>query len=214
MTRPLVVVALLAFPAGASAQYDRPLPPGSTVYVGPPVLGGYVVGGAPISNGGSALYPAQMVVPDRFSVGGGSMSAPSQIYLPSGSWGTVQYAWPVYPVYIEYPPVPVAPVVRGQGSTAFTVFAPPASATPSTATLAIQFPADAEVWVNGKKDPGKPLTEWTLTSPPLAPGGEHKFEVKGRWKSGGKTFEASRSLTVPVGVRNWLLVVSGTEVKE
>jgi uncharacterized protein (TIGR03000 family) len=210
MTRPLVVVALLSFSAGASAQVDLPLPPGPTAFVGPPLLAGYVVHDFPITNGPSALYPARMLVRDRFSVGGGSMSAPPQVYLPSGSWSTLQYPWPVYPVYIEYPPAP-APVMRGRGLAAF---APPVSAIPSNATLVVQFPADAEVWVGGKKDAGKPVTEWTLTAPPPDPSGEHKFEVKGRWKSGGKTFEASRSVTVRAGARNRLLVVSGTEVTE
>ena len=37
---------------------------------------------------------------------------------------------------------------------------------------------------------------------------------KARWKSGEKTYEAERSITVPGGKRSRALVVSGTEIKE
>jgi uncharacterized protein (TIGR03000 family) len=82
------------------------------------------------------------------------------------------------------------------------------------ATLVMEFPAPAEVWVNGKKGDGEPNTEWTLTSPVLKAGGEFTFEVKARWASGGKTFEYTRSVTVAGGQRSRALVVSGTEIKE
>jgi uncharacterized protein (TIGR03000 family) len=216
MTRLLVALALLAWPAVASAQYGgapnggSPTP-GATVWYGPPTVSGYLVGGFPITNGGSALYPVQMVVPDRFSVGGGSMSAPSQIYIPSGSWGWAYYPWPVQEIYVEYDqrpmPRPAAPA-RGLSGT------PPLGAFgQANATLVMQFPAAAEVWLGGKKADGAPATEWTLSSPTLEKGAAYTFEVKGRWKVGGKTFESSRTVTVAAGDRNRLTVVSGTEIK-
>jgi uncharacterized protein (TIGR03000 family) len=79
--------------------------------------------------------------------------------------------------------------------------------------LVVQFPAAAEVWVGGTKADGGPATEWTLTSPALKPGESHTFEVKARWKVGGKTFEATRSVAVTAGERNRAVVVSGTAVK-
>ena len=82
------------------------------------------------------------------------------------------------------------------------------------ATLVMEFPAPAEVWVNGEKSDAKPDREWTLTSPVLKPGEEFTFKVKARWKSSEKTYEAERSITVPGGKRSRALVVSGTEIKE
>jgi uncharacterized protein (TIGR03000 family) len=212
MTRLLVVAALLALPAVASAQDSTALPPGYSLAVGPPVLDGYPVIGPAIGNSASALYPVQVPTPPRFSVGGGSMSGYPQIWVPSGSWGGVNYPWPVYPVYVQYDPalVPV-PTASGRPLTV----SPQLSASNQTrATLVLQFPATAEIWVDGKKGDGERATEWTLTSPAMETGAAHTFEVKGRWKAGGKTFETSRSVTVSAGDRNRLVVISGTEIKE
>ncbi|MBA4186414.1 MAG: hypothetical protein C0467_00200 [Planctomycetaceae bacterium] len=82
------------------------------------------------------------------------------------------------------------------------------------AVLTLEFPAAAEVWVNGKKGEGDPTTEWTLTSPDLLKGTEYTFEVKARWTVGGKTFEYQRSIKVEGGNRSRALVVAGTEIKE
>jgi uncharacterized protein (TIGR03000 family) len=84
----------------------------------------------------------------------------------------------------------------------------------AVATLVLEFPTSAEVWVDGKKGEGEPTAEWTLTSPPLAVGSEFVFKVKARWTANGKTFEYERTVTVPAGNRSKALVVSGTEVKE
>lgn len=80
------------------------------------------------------------------------------------------------------------------------------------ATLVLQFPNAAEVWVNGKKADGDTAPERVLTSPTLKPGEQYTFEVKARWMSGGKAYEATRTVTLGAGDRSRLLVVSGTEV--
>jgi uncharacterized protein (TIGR03000 family) len=82
------------------------------------------------------------------------------------------------------------------------------------ATLTIQFPAAAEVWLNEKKVAGKPTEEQTLTSPVLKPDQTYTFLVKARWTSGGKTYETKRAVTLGSGSRSRLLVISGDEVKE
>jgi uncharacterized protein (TIGR03000 family) len=196
MTRLLAVLALLALPVVASAQERGPLPPGATVIVGPPMIGGVVVNPVPITNGASALY----LVP----TGDGR-----QIWLPSGAWGGVNYPWPVRKVTVLPAPVPVAvPTARLPEAAA-----PVATPSETTATLVVQFPAAAEVWVDGKKAEGNSAAEWTLTSPVLLPGEAHTFDVKARWRVGGKTFETERLVTVPGGERSRSIVVSGTEVK-
>jgi uncharacterized protein (TIGR03000 family) len=209
MLRLLVVVALLALPTVASAQANSLFPYGYTVTVGPPMLDGNRVVGPPITDGYSALYPVPLPAPPRFSVGGGSMSGPQVTWLPSGGWGDVYYPWPVYPVYVQPNPPPRPP------ATGRLIAVHPQLGTSAqlTASLVMQFPVAAEIWVDGKKRDGNPAAEWTLTSPTLKAGEAHTFEVKGRWKVDKKTFEASRSVTVLAGERNRVLVVSGTEVK-
>jgi uncharacterized protein (TIGR03000 family) len=107
------------------------------------------------------------------------------------------------PVFIEDPPeLPLTPQRIVELSHEFP------------ATLVMEFPAAAEVWVNGEKGDAKPDREWTLTSPPIKLYEEFTFKVRARWQAGGKTYEAERSVTVPNGTRSRALVVSGTEVKE
>ncbi len=217
MTRHLVAVALLAaLPAVASAQVGTQFP------YGPPVLGGGLVFGPPITDGVSALFPVQTAVPSRFSVGGGALSGYPQVWLPSGQWGNVYYPWPAYPMYVQ-PAQLLAPVaaVRGDRNAPNILDISGVQANSfkgldgqANATLVVEFPAAAEIWVGGKKRDGDPSAEWTLTSPVLNLGATNTFEVKGRWKAGGKTFEASRSVTLTAGERSRSIVVSGTEVKE
>jgi uncharacterized protein (TIGR03000 family) len=82
------------------------------------------------------------------------------------------------------------------------------------ATLSLQFPAAAEVWLDGKKEPGAANAERVLTSPVLSPNQKYTFDIKARWTTGSKTYEAKRSVTVGPGDRSRLLVVSGDEVRE
>jgi len=81
------------------------------------------------------------------------------------------------------------------------------------ATLTVQFPAAAEVWLNGTEGKGEAAEERVLTSHVLKPGEQFAFDVKGRWTVGGKTYESARTVTLGSGDRSRLFVVSGTEVK-
>jgi len=138
---------------------------------------------------------------------------------PVRPWPIVPLPWypggfPFYGFGYQPPPVVIVP------APAPTPAAPPAPpervielSNEFPAVLVLEFPAAAEVWVNGEKGDGKPSTEWTLTSPVLKPNEEYTFKVKARWAAGGKTFEAERSVTVPNGKRARAIVVSGTEIK-
>jgi len=81
------------------------------------------------------------------------------------------------------------------------------------ATLTIQLPQGKEMQVNGKPAEDTPAG-YTLTSPALKSGEKYTFSVDVRWQSGGKTYEAKRSVSVGAGDRSRLLIVSGEEVKE
>ena len=202
MLRTVAVIALIALPTVASAQ--------TAVIAGPPMIGGRSVTGSPITDGTSALFPVQTYVPPAFSVGGGSLGAAPQIWAPSGAWGGEYYQWPVIPIVIEPAPTPTGRTgIRNAQLTTVNALSGEA-----TATLVVQLPAAAEIWVGGKRVKGDPATEWTLTSPALKAGESHTFEVKSRWKVDGKTFEATRSVPVAAGLRSRSVVVSGTVVKE
>lgn len=110
-----------------------------------------------------------------------------------------------------YPPPPIVQV---------PVYVPVGPAEPNvelsgkaSAELVLEFPAAAEVWVDGKKGEGDPHTEWTLTSPSIPVGTEYPFNVKARWKANGKTYEYDRTVSVVAGDRSRSLVLSGTEIK-
>ena len=82
------------------------------------------------------------------------------------------------------------------------------------ATLTLQFPAAAEVWLDGKKMTGGATAERVLTSPVLTQTQQYTFAVRARWTTGGKTYEAKRSVALGAGDRSRLYIVSGDEVKE
>jgi uncharacterized protein (TIGR03000 family) len=81
------------------------------------------------------------------------------------------------------------------------------------ATLKVQLPADGVIWANGMLAEGKPKSDWTLTSPDLAPGQEFKFNVTAHWESDGKTYEYKREMVVAGGNRSQVRVLGGTEVQ-
>lgn len=218
MTRILFPVALLlALPTAAHAQYS-PFRPAFHPTAAPNGSASVGVSGLVNPPIGSNPYFGT-----RDLVGG---FGPSNLYGPGfpfsgvfsggyGYGGWYNSGFP-YPGYVAPPPVEVAPAqalplpaARRPQST--EPFVPPANEFP--ATLVMEFPAAAEVWVNGKTQDGDAKKEWTLTSPTLKPGGEYTFEVKARWTAGGKTYEYARSAAVAGGQRTKAVVVSGTEVK-
>lgn len=83
-----------------------------------------------------------------------------------------------------------------------------------SASLTIDFPAAAKVWVDGKELPGKPATERVIHSPAIEAGQQHTFHIKARWQAKGKTYEYTREAKVGPGDRSKIQVVNGTEVKK
>jgi hypothetical protein len=82
------------------------------------------------------------------------------------------------------------------------------------AWLTVQFPAPAEIWVDGQKQPGEPRAEHVLRSPVLQPSQTHTLEIHARWWADGKTYAAQRTVTLGAGQRSRLLVVSGRIVEK
>jgi uncharacterized protein (TIGR03000 family) len=214
MFRSLVTAALLLVLAAlASAQ--------------PPVIPASGFGGGvrpptpPLLPQISPLMPSLNPIPGQFPAGSGMAGGirPPRHGFPT--WGVPSFWGGYFPYYgygggfypAEMPvpvTVPVPVIVQGAPPSV----PPVAISGEAPAVLTLEFPAAAEVWVAGKKGPGEPATEWTLTSPVLKTGTEFTFDVKAQWKAGGKTFEYARTVTVAAGDRSRALVVSGTEIKE
>ena len=154
----------------------------------------------PLNPGGTAMRPGFPFPPVW---GGGFFLLRLRLWLRLYNYGG-------QPVVVQVS----GPVGLGGGSPAPASERVVAISNEFPAVLVLEFPAAAEVWVNGKKAEGEATNEWTLTSAVLPAGGEYKFEVKGRWKAGGKTYEAERSVVVAGGKRSRAIVVAGTEVRE
>lgn len=113
--------------------------------------------------------------------------------------GNDAWAYPADPVFVVPPPPAPARVVELSGQ--------------FPATLTLDFPAPAEVWLDGKEVAGAAATTRTLTSPVVRPGEQYTFHVKARWRTNGRTYEYARDVPLGPGERSRLLVVSGTAVE-
>jgi len=82
------------------------------------------------------------------------------------------------------------------------------------ATLTLEFPAAAKVWLDDQPVAGGARKEQVLTSPVLAPGQRYTFNVRAEWDAGGKMYEHTRQVTLEHGDRKKLLVVSGSLITD
>jgi uncharacterized protein (TIGR03000 family) len=200
----LVVLAALTPLAGAQPQPQQlPLAPG--VMPASPIGPGtqFLPAGPIASRGGPGVSNAvyfPVAMPWGWGMGWGY-----QTYNPwvgfGYSYGGIlpTYTAPAQPVGVDQPqrPEPVVVLVNE-----------------FPATLTVQFPAAAEVWVDGTKVKGDAVEEQILTSPVLKPTQQYTFLVKARWTMKGKTYEAKRAVTLGPGDRSRLMIVSGDEVRE
>jgi uncharacterized protein (TIGR03000 family) len=81
-----------------------------------------------------------------------------------------------------------------------------------SARLTAEFPAPAEVRLDGVAQPGGPRREWVFDSPVLRPGQTYTFRVAARWQLDGTTYERDREVSAGPGDRRRLTVLSGTPV--
>jgi hypothetical protein len=166
---------------------------GNRVYLGPRQPGSFRMTQAPGFRAPGFGQPYPTGVYPGYGWGGGFVAGGYAPYV-------------VVPVPVEVPQsVPSGP-------------APPSTVTSVSgvlpATLVLQYPAAAKVWLDGVEVPGSPDDTWTLTSRDLRPGETATFRVRGRWASGGRTYESVREVPLGPGARSRLVVVSGTEIRE
>ena len=212
MTRYLISAAVLAgIPAFAPAQ----TPVSTASGVGS--FGPRTRPGTPSLAAPNTSNFVQRSFNPRFRPGFGAFNPGFATYNPLFGGGYFAYPYAGYPYYgyAEYAvPVPV------QVPVPVPVAAPPAPIQNTVvlgdeypATLTLEFPAAATVWVGGEKQPGDPTTEHVLTSQVLKPGQTHTFDVKAQWKVEDKTYQYERKVTLKPGDRTRSLVMSGTAVK-
>ena len=193
-------------------------------------VGGFGGGMRPNTPALNAPFGRQVVgnrfFPNQIGFGGGAVIAPFYNHNTSffsgswnpywgnsywgnpywgGTWWNAPVAVPVgvpvpYPVPVGPPPPPPRP--------------PVVLSNEFPATLILEFPAPATIWLDGKEKAGGPERETTITSPVLRAGQTYTFNVKGQWEWGGKRYEASRTITLSAGDRTRALIVSGNEVTE
>lgn len=195
MTRlSLAFVALVTFTTVASAQQQYPLPTGN---VSAPPYAAIPQG----QFGSTVVFP--VIMPWGWGIGWGY-----QTYDP---WVGYRYVYggvlPSLPAIPTMPTQPTATAARRPAPVILLDEVFPAK-------LSLQFPADAEVWLNGKKASKTPNKEQELTSPALRADQTYTFNVKARWTSKGKTYEATRTIAVKPGEHGRLMILSGEEVRD
>jgi uncharacterized protein (TIGR03000 family) len=195
------LLVLVAAPTAAAAQgFNLPYRTGSSFFQ--PAFGrypgGFYGGFNPVfrlppgvsSNRLGYLSPGGFYDPGYFTTVG-----PTVYYVPS-------FAGPV----VRSPAPPVAPLAAaGQPPV------PPAP-TAQPAELRLEFPAPAEVWVDGQQQPGAAAVR-VLTSPPVPAGGRHVFNVRATWAVDGRKLEWERAVPVQAGQRGKVTVAGGFPAK-
>lgn len=115
------------------------------------------------------------------------------------------YSQPVVP-QPQPAPVPLPNLVR------IAEDADRAAAT-APASLTLDLPAVADLWLDGEKQPSSTDTTRTLVSPTLPIGQDFTFNIRAQWVESGTTYEAKKTTTIRAGERGKLAVYAGTPVK-
>lgn len=81
------------------------------------------------------------------------------------------------------------------------------------ATVMVELPASAEVWLNDRRQKGS-ASEWMLTSALLPPDSQATFTIRAQWTDGGTRYEWERVVTAAAGDKSRIVVARGTPVKK
>jgi len=202
-----VLIAMAAFASIASAQ-PRQLPLSPGIMPASPYSPGIPVGPVPQQAQGNIVY-YPVALPWGWGVGWGYQTYNPWTGFSYASGGILPADAATVPMAVPATTTANVPVAQPRRSEPAVVLAQE-----FPATLALQFPASAEVWLDGKKVSSSGKEEQVLKSPVLRPDQTYTFLVKARWEKGGKTYEAKRAVTLGPSDHSRLLIVSGDEVRE
>lgn len=120
-----------------------------------------------------------------------------------------------YPGFFPQPQVVVVPhaVVVAPPNPVRVVEDTDRAAALAPATLTLELPAAADVWLDGVKQPSSADATRVLTSPPLKLGASYIFNVRAEWTEGGTRYKTEQTSTVRAGERGKLTVYAGTPIK-
>jgi uncharacterized protein (TIGR03000 family) len=86
---------------------------------------------------------------------------------------------------------------RSHAAPVVIVDAPPAGL---QAAVDVQSPAGAELWIEGVKTEQAGASR-SFLSPPLTPGKRYTYEIRARWKEGGREVEQKQEVVIQAGSR-------------
>lgn len=132
-----------------------------------------------------------------------------------GGYGYGFYGGFDFPGYFSQPTVVVVPqpVFVAPPNPARIAEDADRAAAVASASLTLELPAAADVWLDGEKQPSSPDATRTLSSPPMKLGAEYAFRVRAEWVEGGTKYRTEQTSTVRAGERGKLTVYAGTPIK-
>lgn len=175
-----------------AVPYNAPVYSYGAYYYGPTGFARY---------GASGFTGVQSNFANTFDGGFGGSVPAGGFYNPLGFMPAYGYGTPTAAPVPYYGPVtvtstPPAPMLQGLAD--------------RPAVLTLDFPAKADVWLNGKLVDEAPKSERELVSPALPDGEKFKFDVRAEWTEKGKVYEYARTVTLAAGERSKVTVVAGT----
>ena len=87
------------------------------------------------------------------------------------------------------------------------------ASTLAAATLTLELPAAADVWLDELKQPSSADPARTLSSPAMKLGTDFTFRIRAQWVENGTIHEAKQTTTVRAGERGKVAIYAGTPVK-
>lgn len=140
------------------------------------------------------------------------------VFYPSfwgGGYGYGYYGGFAYPGFGQPPAVVVVPqpVFVAPSNPARIAEDTDRAAALVSATLTLELPAAADVWLDGEKQPTSADATRTLAGPPMKLGASYTFKVRAEWADGGTRYKTEQTTAVRAGERGKLTVYAGTPVK-
>jgi uncharacterized protein (TIGR03000 family) len=194
--RTIVAAALILLTAGAGAApaglFHGPWDMSLGAYYAAPPYSYNVAYGYGLPYGNYQLYNPF----DPFQYPGRGAYYPRESFYPLPPYGQEPYSGPRYFFFRDR-----GYVVSNGNEVVVPALQPvPLAADATSVTVAVNVPANAEVWFDGKKT-DQSGSDRLFRSPPLRPGIGYLYLVRAKWNEGGRETEQVQTITVRAGER-------------